>query len=170
MTSMKQALAWDLAYSGWANRKLIDICWTLTREELNRDLGSSHGSVIATLRHIYYTERVWLWRLRTDAMPRGVEIGDQSLFRDPDPEPNLVGLNERWPDVSGALSRYLESMPGADLEDDLRGPDAAMPKWKLLLHLVNHSTLHRGQVVSMVRQLGKKPPNVDIMTFHFEAS
>ena len=168
MSSMKQGLVWDLAYSGWANRKLIEGCWTLTREELNRDLGSSHKNIIATLRHIYYAERVWLWRLRTDAMPRAIEIGDQSLFRDPDPEPNLFEVRERWPDISNGLSQYVENMLEADLDADLRGPDAAIPKWKLLLHIVNHSTLHRGQVVSMMRQLGKKPPNVDVMSFYFE--
>lgn len=168
MTSRKQTLLWDLQYSEWANRKLMDVCWTLTREELNRDLGASHRSVIATLRHIYYAERVWLWRLRTDAMPRAIEIGDQSLFRDPDPEPNLLELKERWSDVSSGLTQHVENLPEADLEEDLRGPDAAIPKWKLLLHIVNHSTLHRGQVVSMLRQLGKKPPNVDVMSFYFE--
>lgn len=170
MTSVKEALLWDLQYSEWANRKLMDVCWTLTRAELNRDLGSSHKNVISTLRHIYYAERVWLWRLRTDAMPRAIEIGDQSLFRDPDPEPGLLELKERWPDISSGLTQQVESLPEADLDSDLRGPDAAITKWKLLLHIVNHSTLHRGQVVSMVRQLGKKPPNVDVMSFHFEVS
>jgi uncharacterized damage-inducible protein DinB len=34
-----------------------------------------------------------------------------------------------------------------------------------VLHVVNHSTLHRGQIITMLRQLGLQPPNNDLMTY-----
>ena len=39
--------------------------------------------------------------------------------------------------------------------------------WQVALHMVNHSTLHRGQIISMIRGLGKKPPNLDLFTFYW---
>jgi uncharacterized damage-inducible protein DinB len=49
---------------------------------------------------------------------------------------------------------------------DLAGsPDCRIHRWKLVLHLVNHATLHRGQVTSMLRQVGQKPPNTDTFTY-----
>ena len=52
MTMTKQALLIDLDYSAWANQRLLDVCSALTAEEMDRDLGASHGGVIRTLRHM----------------------------------------------------------------------------------------------------------------------
>jgi hypothetical protein len=49
VTITKQALLTDLDYSAWANQRLLDACSALTAEELDRDLGASHGGVIRTL-------------------------------------------------------------------------------------------------------------------------
>lgn len=69
MTVTKQLLLTDLDYSAWATQLLLDACSALTAEEMERDLGASHGGVIRTLRHIYYAERVWVKRLRADSLP-----------------------------------------------------------------------------------------------------
>jgi uncharacterized damage-inducible protein DinB len=165
MDSMKQAALLELQYTGWASERLLHCCAALSGEELDRDLGSSHRSILATLRHIYYTERVWLQRLQQDALPPAIEIGDQRLFRDPDPEPGLTQLVEDWAAVSIGLCAYIESLSEAELFLDLRGPDSAFARWKILLHTANHSTLHRGQIMTMLRQLGKQPPNLDLMSY-----
>jgi uncharacterized damage-inducible protein DinB len=41
-----------------------------------------------------------------------------------------------------------------------------MTQWKILLHMVNHSTPHRGQVVGMLRQFGQQPPNTDLFSYY----
>ena len=33
------------------------------------------------------------------------------------------------------------------------------------MHLVNHATLHRGQVTTMIRLVGATPPNTDVLTY-----
>jgi len=170
MSHHKEWLLHQLAYSAWANQSLLNTCASLTPEELNRELGSSHVTILRTLRHIYYAERVWLKRLHANAMPPLVEIGDQRLFCDPPPEPDLPALQKNWPIVYDGLRHYLEAFPEADLTNDLRGVDCSIPLWKLIQHTVNHSTLHRGQVLSMLRQLGKQPPNLDIFSFHLISS
>jgi uncharacterized damage-inducible protein DinB len=75
MSIAKEALLMDLDYSAWANQVLLEPCSALTAEDLARDLGASHRSVLETLRHIYYTERVWVRRLRENAMPPMREVG-----------------------------------------------------------------------------------------------
>ena len=162
-----QTLLSHVDYSAWANQVLLSACSTLTPEELNRDLKASHSSILQTLRHIYYTERVWLKRLQADSLPPLIEIGDQQLFRDPSPEPDLQQLQQAWPAVSEGLHQYVESLSEADITGELRGINCTILRWKLLLHMVNHSTLHRGQVTSMLRQLGKHPPNTDLFSYYF---
>src|ERR1700686_309476 len=63
----KELLISDVSRSGWANQQLLDGCAALSAEELERDLRISHNSILATLRHIYDGERVWLLCLRTTA-------------------------------------------------------------------------------------------------------
>jgi uncharacterized damage-inducible protein DinB len=163
-----QILLSQVDYSAWANQLLLSACSILTPEELDRDLKASHTSILQTLRHIYYTERVWLRRLQADALPPGIEIGNQQHFRDPDPEPNLDQLKQAWPAVSDGLHKYVESMSDTEIDGELRGIDCAILRWKLLLHSVNHSTLHRGQITSMLRQIGKQPPNTDLFSYYFQ--
>jgi len=155
-------------YGAWATGRVLAACATLTSEELTRDLATSHGSVLGVLRHMYYAERVWLKRLRENAMPQLREVGDQRLFRDPAPEPDLDALRRVWPSVWDGLRAYCETTSEADLAGDLCGPDCAMARWQVLLHVVNHATLHRGQVIALLRQLGKAPPNADIFGFYLE--
>jgi uncharacterized damage-inducible protein DinB len=171
MTIAKQALLTDLDYSAWANQRLLDACSALIAEELDRDLGASHGGVIRTLRHIYYAERVWMKRLRANSLPPLHEVGDQRLFSDAPAEPDLEALKKAWPEVWSSLREWLEPFPDAELEFELschvlNGDELRLSRWKLILHMVNHSTLHRGQVIGMLRAFGKQPPNLDLFSFY----
>ena len=164
MTITKQALLTDLDYSAWANQRLLDACSALTAEEMDRNLGASHGGVIRTLRHIYYAERVWMKRLRANSLPPLHEVGDQRLFGDAPPEPGLEALKKSWPDVWASMREWFEDLPEAELASELscRLPNGGelrpLAQWKILLHMVNHSTLHRGQIIGMLRQLGPATP------------
>jgi uncharacterized damage-inducible protein DinB len=51
---------------------------------------------------------------------------------------------------------------------DLKGNEYSQPLWQMMQHLVNHSTYHRGQVVTMLRQLGAKPIGMDLVVFYRE--
>jgi uncharacterized damage-inducible protein DinB len=165
MNMTKAALLTHLDYSIWANQRLIEACSALSQEELTRDLCVSHEGVTGTLRHIYYAERVWLNRL----------LARQQTFQDPAPEPGLAELKRKWPEVWAGFRQWLERLPDAELETELHsrrlnGDEFRLARWKVLLHVVNHSTLHRGQVMGMLRQLGKQPPATDIFNFYLQAA
>jgi uncharacterized damage-inducible protein DinB len=171
MSSVKELLLTEVDYSAWADQKLLDACAALSSEELERDLGASHRSILATLRHIFYAERVWCRRLTANPVPPMIEIGKQSLFQDQDPQPGLESLRRSWLEVWRDLREWLENLPEAELAYELcfilpNGDSFRVTRAKILLHAVNHSTLHRGQVMSMLRTLGQQPPNTDIFSFY----
>lgn len=157
----KPVLLTHLDYTAWANSRLLEACSALAGEDLRRDLRSSHGGVLGTLRHIYYAEQIWLTRLAAPGQ----------TFQIPDPEPEFEDLKREWPAVWQRFRQWLEALPDDDLETELRsrrlnGEAFHLERWKVLLHVVNHSTLHRGQVMGQLRQLGAAPPPTDIFFYY----
>jgi uncharacterized damage-inducible protein DinB len=157
----KATLLTHLDYSLWATSKLLDAASRLSPAELTRDLQVSHSSILTTLQHIYYADRNWLARLE----------GRQIDFADPAPGPTLEQLKEHWPPVLAGLKGYVEA--DADLDRELtsrrlNGDTFTIARWKILLHVVNHATLHRGQVMAMLRQLGHVPPATDLFYFYLQ--
>jgi len=171
MSQLKQVLLTDIQYTAWANQELLSSCSPLSPVQHDRDLGASHSSILKTLRHIYYAERVWLRRLVSDALPPLVEVGDQRLFGDRAPEPSLEDIAQRWPEVWQGLSKWIEAADDEKLTGKMstRLPDGGefhLARWEILAHAVNHSSIHRGQIVSMLRALGVQPPNTDMFSFY----
>lgn len=157
----KSTLLTHLDYSFWATSKLLDAASRLSPEQLNRDLQVSHISLLGTLQHIYYADRIWLARLE----------GRQIDFADPAPGPHLEQLKEDWPPVLQALQAYVDAEP--DMSRDLtaqrlNGDRFTISRWKVILHVVNHATMHRGQVMAMLRQLGYVPPATDLFYFYLQ--
>lgn len=164
MTVSREALLTHFDYTLWASLRLLDAAGRLTDDELRRDLGVSHGSVLGTLQHIYYADRVWLARLEGRTLP---------AFMDPEPGPDVAALKEHWPVVIKGLRDFAELAPEELLEGPLtfqrlNGDKYSLTHWKVLLHVVNHATLHRGQVMGMLRQLGHVPPGTDYLFFHLQ--
>jgi uncharacterized damage-inducible protein DinB len=159
----KSTLLTHLDYSLWATSKLLDAASRLSPEQLTRDLHVSHTSILATLQHIYYADRTWLARLE----------GRQIDFADPAPGPNLEQLKEQWPPVLAGLRASVDAEPNLDRDltaRRLNGDTFTVARWKVILHVVNHATLHRGQVMAMLRQLGHVPPATDLFYFYLQQS
>jgi uncharacterized damage-inducible protein DinB len=166
MSLGKELLLVDVGYSGWANRRLLDGCSALTAEEMERDLRISHSSILATLRHMHDGERVWLDCLRTRP-----EMGRWRLPQGSPPEPSFDSLRQSWPELSDGYRRWLEELSEGGLEVELRvllpgDVEPSLPRWKILRHVHEHSTFHRGQVVGMIRTLGHEPPAIHRMDFY----
>jgi uncharacterized damage-inducible protein DinB len=156
----------DIRYSGWANQRLLDACSALRAEEIERDLRISHASILATLRHIHDGERVWLDCLRTSP-----EMGPWRLPQGTSPQPSFDALRQSWPALSDGYRRWLEDLSEGGLEVELRvllpgDVEPSLPRWKILRHVLEHSTLHRGQIIGMIRMLGRTPPGIHRMDFY----
>jgi uncharacterized damage-inducible protein DinB len=154
------------AYNRWANRRVLAPAAALSAEERGRDLGSSFPSLQATLAHVLGAEWIWLerWNGRS---PSGLP-GDWDLSEWP-------ALERRWNEVEAAQARFVAALAEPDLQRavDYRTTDGTpyvAPLGQLLRHVVNHSTYHRGQVVTMLRQLGAAAPSTDLVLYHREQS
>ncbi len=151
-------------YNSWANHRTLDACAALAEEQFTRDLGSSFRSVRDTLAHICGVEWLWLerWHGRShNALPPAAEF------------PNLASLRRRWDEVDRNLLDYVASLTPEDTQRIIQhkttqGVPQAAPLWQMLQHLVNHGTYHRGQVATMLRQLGAKPLSTDLILFYRE--
>jgi uncharacterized damage-inducible protein DinB len=164
-TGIKDQLLIDLDYSAWANSCLLEACRALSADEQLRDLGLSLGGVLRTLDHIFSSERYWDQYLETGALPA----------QEPEPEhrklPTLDELASAWPAVQSRIRAWLGALSEAELFVRLSPPAnpdpvAGLSRWQVVRHSVNHATLHRGQIVSMLRMLGKQPPSVDLLTYY----
>ncbi len=153
-------------YNTWANYRMLDACNSLTDEQFTRELGSSFRSVRDTLAHIMGAEWVWLerWNGRS---PGALPVAEQF--------PNLASVRAHWAGIERDLLRFVAGLTQADLERvgeyrTLKGGTFANPLWQTLQHLVNHGTYHRGQVTTMLRQLGAVPSSTDLIQFYRERS
>ncbi len=133
---------------------------------MQRDFRISHTSILSTLSHIYDGERVWL-----DCLHTTPDLGIWRLPQGPAPEYSLDALTQNWPEIWEGFDRWLEvhSESSLQIELNLQLPEEIerrFPRWKILRHVLEHSTLHRGQIVGMIRMLGRTPPAVSPMDFY----
>ena len=148
-------------YNRWANAKALEFAATLTEEELNRRLGGSFPSVLGTLGHLYAAEWVWLERLK-GVSPPGLPSAQEV--------PTLRVLKEKWSAVEAGQKAFVEGLTNVRMDEKVRYRNVKGEAWNyvlgdLLVHIVNHSTYHRGQVATMFRQLGKQPASTDYLLF-----
>lgn len=166
MTFGKELLVSDIRYSAWANQRVLSACAALTAEEIERDLRISHSNILSTLRHICDGEKVWF-----DCLSTTVNSGTWRLPQGAAPELSLDALRKYWPELSEAYRQWLEGVSGTDLgvEVIVQLPGEVEPslaRWKILRHVLEHSTLHRGQIIGMIRTLGHTPPGIHRMDFY----
>jgi uncharacterized damage-inducible protein DinB len=151
-------------YNAWANGRAIAAVSRLSVEEFVQDLGSSHSSVRDTLLHIVWAE--WIWLQRWDGVSR------QTVFHGTD-FPDLDAVRARWSKVEAAQRSFVEVATNERLLTvvqylNLTGQTWEYPLWRQMYHVVNHSTYHRGQLTTMLRQLGAQPLPTDLLVFDDE--
>ena len=149
------------AFGRWANRTILESVAALTPEEYARPIGGSFGSVRGTLVHLYGADWVWLERF-LGRSPRAMPEGD-----------NLAELEElarKWREVEAGQDAFIARLTQERLEEPLSyvafsGDGFTRRLGDALLHLANHGTYHRGQVATLLRQLGHKPASTDYLRF-----
>jgi uncharacterized damage-inducible protein DinB len=150
-----------LAYSAWATRRLLDAVGTLSSEQLSRDFGTADKSILGTLVHIFRSERSWLLRIKDGTPPTPYKLPEDEQWTMLLKEWPVV--HEHWRELAASLSD-VDSARVIDYTD-LKGNPWSQPLWHIVLHVVNHSTHHRGQVSGFLRVLGLTPPPLDFIAY-----
>ena len=151
------------AYTEWANALALDAAEKLTHAQLTENRGISHGSILGTLAHMAAAE--WVWLERWHGHSHGPDAFNQWSTH-----PDVAALRAAWQAVIVARQTWLASLMEEDLARDLTfkrldGTENTLPLGQQMQHVVNHATLHRGQVVGMIRQLGITPPATDLLFY-----
>lgn len=151
-------------YNAWANHRSLDAASALTTEKFLQPMGSSFGSVRDTLAHIHGAEWIWLERFQGRSPS---SLPDATRFQD------IPSLRAQWNELEGRLLGFVRGLKQSDLErvfeyKTLKFGVYRNPMAESLQHLVNHGTYHRGQVTTLLRQLGAQPMATDLMHFHRE--
>lgn len=154
------------AYTEWANALVQDAAAQLSDEQLHVHVGISHGSIFGTLLHMAGAEWIWLerWQGRSPGGPDAWGLWKVETC------PDLVTLRERWQQVCDRRSAFLAEMDDTRLNGPvtfklLSGEADTLPLIGQMQHVANHATLHRGQVVGMIRQHGIGPPATDLLFY-----
>lgn len=152
-----------IRYTAWASRRLLDAAKELPPDALAKDLSVSHTSILGTLAHTFFADSVWYMRTVDPSLP----------YPNPKEVPPLESLDERWRQLHDKWEAWAQTLSEADMERNvayrLFDGSAAESKLKhVLLHVVNHATLHRGQVMALFRQAGVKPPATDLIFYYRE--
>jgi uncharacterized damage-inducible protein DinB len=147
-------------YTEWANQLAMDAAAKLSEENLRRDVGISHKSIFGTLLHMAGAEWIWLerWHGRSPAKAVAWSLWTTETCAD------LGTLAERWRHLIDRRAQFISGLSDEQLNVELAfkllsGDPGSMQ------HVVNHATLHRGQVVGMIRQLGIDPPATDLIFY-----
>lgn len=141
------------------NRKIWDEHITpLSQEQFTREFKYAHGSVRDQLLHIIDVDEAWFSDLLGGNFPA------DSL--DPEDMDNRVKIRARWDDVERIIRDYLKSLQDSMLnEKPLEGEDENLILWQILLHVVNHGTDHRAQLLRTLNDLGLETSSQDYIFF-----
>lgn len=147
---MKELLASYSKFNLWANKKICDFVLTLSNEQLEKEIISSFPSVKATLLHVWDAQQIWLHRLQGTTM---TDVPSK-MFKGTADE-----LSEGILKTSQELIDFVESCGDNFLLSPLDYKNRAGQEFRnrigdIIQHVVNHGTYHRGQVITMFRQLG----------------
>lgn len=154
-------------YNYWARDRALASAEQLPAEQLSHNLGSSFGSVLDTLVHMYFAE--WIWFHRWQGESPSTRPDTSGLV-------SVTALRDEWLPLERRIRALVEALGPAGLQrvleyKALSGQPAASPYWQMIVHVVNHGSYHRGQVATMIRQLSGKPAqSTDMIVFFREQS
>jgi uncharacterized damage-inducible protein DinB len=160
--TMKDTLSQLAAYNIWANQKLLDIILALPEEKQKQEVPSSFKSLYTTTLHMLHAESVWWQRMKLQErinLPMETFKGSMQELSN-----ELIQQNRQWQQwVNTATEPMLEHVfQYYSSKRDMY----KQPVCQMILHVFNHGTYHRGQLVNMLRQLGiEKIPQTDFIVW-----
>ena len=159
---MKEHLRQLAAYNLWANQKLTDLVLSLPEEKQQAEVPSSFKSLYKTILHMWDAETIWWQRVKLNEkliVPSENFNGSMK-----DVVNGLIQQNQQWLDwVNNASEAALEHV---FQYYTLKKEYFKQPVYQVILHVFNHGTYHRGQLVNILRQLAiEKIPQTDMIVW-----
>lgn len=146
--SLKQMMTNYAEYNLWVNQQFANWLSAKSDNLLHREVVSSFSSIVKTLNHIWATEEYWY-----SVIAETTEFDKREVAELVTSEV-LEGLVHR----STCLAQYIASLSEEELAKTIKIDNpwfqCELPRYEYLLQVVNHGTYHRGQIVTMGRNVG----------------
>ena len=157
---MKEILEQYATYNSWANQRLIDCILPLPEEQRTRQLASSFSSLHKTLLHLWYTDSIWWQRMKMQEVIVDPTVGFKGSTEDASMA--LIQQDTAW--ESWVHHASLAALEHVFHYQNTKREQFKQPVYQVLMHLFNHGTYHRGQLVTMLHQLNStKIPSTDFI-------
>jgi len=159
---MKKLLLQYAAYNVWANQRIVECIENLTDDQINREINSSYKSIYATLLHLWDAEAIWWQRVK---LQEQIDVPSSNF------KGSILELGAQLMKQSKQWKEWVDLATEAALEHEFiyrnsKKEQFKQPVSEALLHLFNHQSYHRGQLITMFRQVGLEVvPNTDFIAF-----
>ncbi|MBE9479177.1 MAG: DinB family protein [Chloroflexi bacterium] len=136
-------------YSYWAFERVWNCICKLTDEQFTQELGYSMGSIRNHVIHMVSSHHRWVNRLKGEQVLPHLNFEDYS---------SLTSVKAKWDEAKAEFLDFIYSLDQAQLDEVVRyeihsrGVVSSSQRWEVLLHLANHSTDHRSQILAMLHQ------------------
>ena len=146
---MKELLLNYVRYNLWSNKRICDFLLQVEEQKLNLEINSSFSGIKKTCAHLLGAETVWATRLHgisPSLMPKYEEL-------------SMSEIAKQWQSKSAEIIDYVAGKTEDELKQmlsykNIAGQSFTSAIHDILQHVVNHGTYHRGQVITMLRQIG----------------
>jgi len=159
---MKQLIQQYANYNLWANSKMAEAINLLADEQQHREIISSFNSIYKTVFHVWGAELIWWKRMQKETHILKIE----DTFNG-----SMILLCNAWNEVDQQWVSFANEISENSLDEKLdyrtmKGDLFSDEPYLILQHVFNHSTYHRGQLITMLRQVGaEKIPNGDFIAW-----
>ncbi|MCH1625285.1 DinB family protein [Ferdinandcohnia quinoae] len=144
-----------LDYHVWANKVIIDRLKELPEEIYHKDIQSGFSSVSKVLSHIYFVDCSWLDIISGKSMNEAFDTVNQ--LREKVELTSIIEIEELFLELSGRYNNFLSSLDDIDKIIIVDNPYAGLLETTIsesILHVVTHGSYHRGNIATMLRQMG----------------
>ena len=159
---MKRQALMLARYNAWANKLIFDAVAALPSDEATKQRPTLFKNMVHTLNHNYVIDRIFQAHLEGRAHGYGA--------RNTQDHPPLGELWQAQQEIDAWYVAWSERASDAQLDEAVNftfvgGGEGRMSRLEILLHLVNHTTYHRGFVADLFYQVPARPPTTDLTVY-----
>jgi uncharacterized damage-inducible protein DinB len=151
------------AYNCWADQIVMGWLDQIDQQQWNQIITSSFSSIRQTAIHIASAEKIWIdfWTMAPDPVYLSAHF-----------DGTKQDLMDIWKETSQGLQNFINNYPEENYLQPVtfrypRGGTGQLEFWQTFSHIINHSTYHRGQLVTLLRQVGFiNLRSIDLATYY----
>ena len=149
-------------YKAWADKLIFEAVAALPEGEATKPRQSVFKNMVHTLNHVYVIDRIFQAHL--EGRSHGYKARNTESY------PPFAELREAQQEIDAWYVAWSDTLTDAALDEKVRftfvgGGEGEMTRGEILLHIVNHTTYHRGFVADFFYQVPARPPTTDLTVF-----